>query len=91
MDGSNHDSELKAENPARVIRASEIGQYAYCARAWWLGSVVGVPATNVNELQRGATMHRRHGQAVWLSRALLVVAAALVVLAIAIALGGFVR
>ncbi len=65
-----------------VIRASEIGQYAYCARAWWLSSVVGAPSANSAELQRGAAMHCRHGQAVWLSRVLVIVAAALVGLAL---------
>lgn len=68
----------------RVIRASEIGQYAYCARAWWLGSVAGAPSANTAELQRGAAMHHRHGQAVWLSRALVIAAAALAGLALII-------
>ncbi|MCS6847632.1 MAG: hypothetical protein RMN52_07960 [Anaerolineae bacterium] len=70
----------------RVIRASEIGQYAYCARAWWLSNVAGVPSANTAELQRGAAMHRHHGQAVWLSRALVVAAAALAGLALVIIL-----
>ena len=57
----------------RVIRASELGQYAYCAKAWWLGSVEGVPSANVRELDAGASAHEQHGQTVrlsiWLSRA----------------------
>ncbi len=73
-----------ASEPHRVIRASEIGQYAYCARAWWLSSVVGAPSANSAELGRGAAMHRRHGQRVWLSRALVIAAAALAGLALVI-------
>ena len=47
-----------------VIRASEIGQYAYCARAWWLVRVKGHPSTNVAALERGSARHRVHGRAV---------------------------
>ncbi|MCS7057254.1 MAG: hypothetical protein NZM18_13900 [Thermoflexales bacterium] len=68
----------------RVIRASEIGQYAYCARAWWLSSVVGVPMTNAPELQHGTMMHRRHGRLVSLSRALVAVALGLVGVALVV-------
>jgi hypothetical protein len=56
----------------RVIRASEIGRYAYCAHAWWLGSVRGVPSSHRQEMAAGEAAHRRHGQGVraslWLSR-----------------------
>jgi hypothetical protein len=56
-----------------IIRASELGQYAYCAKAWWLGSVEGVPSANVREMDAGASAHEQHGQAVqisvWLNRA----------------------
>jgi len=56
----------------RVIRASEIGQYAYCAHAWWLGSVEGVPSAHQEALTAGETVHRRHGAgvrgALWLKR-----------------------
>jgi hypothetical protein len=48
----------------RVIRASEIGQYDYCAKAWWLGSIQGVPPSNVRELQAGTAMHEQHGRQV---------------------------
>jgi CRISPR/Cas system-associated exonuclease Cas4 (RecB family) len=56
----------------RVIRASEIGQYAYCAQAWWLGSVRGVPSSRQREMAVGEMAHRRHGRGVtsslWLNR-----------------------
>jgi CRISPR/Cas system-associated exonuclease Cas4 (RecB family) len=65
----------------RVIRASEIGQYAYCARAWWLGSVMGVPSSNVREMAQGEAMHRQHGQAVWLSGVLRLLAFGLLAVA----------
>lgn len=51
----------------RVIRASELGQYSFCAKAWWLGSVEGVPSANVREMDAGASAHEQHGQAVRLS------------------------
>lgn len=46
----------------RIIRASEIGQYDFCARAWWLNVVQGIPSENVRELQIGTQAHERHGQ-----------------------------
>jgi hypothetical protein len=64
-----------------VIRASEIGQYVYCARAWWLGQVLGYRSTNVAAMREGAARHRFHGRQVeayhrlrWLAIALLVLA-----------------
>jgi hypothetical protein len=47
-----------------VIRASEIGQYTYCARAWWLTRVKGLPSANVAQMQAGSEQHRLHGRAV---------------------------
>ena len=48
----------------RIIRASEIGQYDYCAKAWWLGSVQDVASSNVRELQAGTHAHEQHGRMV---------------------------
>ncbi len=71
----------------RVLRASEIGQYAYCARAWWLGSIEGKPSSHQREMIIGEAEHRRHGQRLragfWLSRfawLLLLLAAAIGIL-----------
>lgn len=47
-----------------VIRASEISQYAYCARAWWLGRVKGYRSVNVQAMRRGTARHETHGRAV---------------------------
>lgn len=47
-----------------IVRASEIGQYVYCARAWWLGSVLGYESANVQAMESGLAAHRVHGQAV---------------------------
>ncbi len=48
----------------RVIRASEIGEYIYCHRAWWLGRVMGVENANRAQLEAGIVRHRAHGQMV---------------------------
>lgn len=46
----------------RTICASEIGQYVYCARAWWLSQVRGWAPTNVEELAFGEDFHAEHGR-----------------------------
>ncbi|HLF25241.1 MAG TPA: hypothetical protein VJG32_02800 [Anaerolineae bacterium] len=48
----------------RILRASEVGQYLYCAKAWWLGAINGVKPTNIRELESGTQAHVRHGRTV---------------------------
>jgi hypothetical protein len=78
-----------------VIRASEIGQHAYCARAWWLGRVKGYRSTNMAAMRRGTDQHRTHGRAVEgyhllrrLAIALLVLAGVVLVAWLVLSLGG---
>lgn len=56
--------------PRNTIRASELGQFSYCPRAWWLGSVEGRPSSNAAGLEAGTQTHRRHGRGVSLAMAL---------------------
>ncbi len=49
---------------SRVIRASEIGQYAYCARAWWLARVLGYRSSHQEAMDAGTAAHERHGRTV---------------------------
>lgn len=74
-----------SEAQARYLKASEVGQYAYCARAWWLGSVLGLPSARQNDLAAGVAAHRAHGRRV--RRAGRLTAAAWLLLALAAALG----
>jgi len=53
-----------AKSTSQVIRASELGEYAYCARAWWLGRVLGYRPANLERLAAGEAAHVRHGQEV---------------------------
>ncbi len=71
-----------------IVRASELGQYAYCARAWWLARVQGIPPANISQLQAGLAHHRAHGRRVLTSRRLRWLAVGLLVLAAA-TLGAF--
>lgn len=57
----------RADVHRRIIRASEVGQYAYCSHAWWLGSVEGLPSAHLDAMQAGEAAHRRHGQGVRVS------------------------
>jgi CRISPR/Cas system-associated exonuclease Cas4 (RecB family) len=53
-----------------IIRASEVGEYVYCARAWWLRRVAGLEPSGHERRELGTILHRRHGRAVAGSRAL---------------------
>lgn len=46
------------------IRASEIGEYLYCRRSWWLQRVQGLASQNVRELAEGTEYHQAHGRSV---------------------------
>jgi CRISPR/Cas system-associated exonuclease Cas4 (RecB family) len=72
-----------------LIRASEISQYAFCARAWWLARVKGYPSANEAAMREGTARHRAHGRGVVkayrlrrLAVALLLLAAALLAVAL---------
>jgi hypothetical protein len=45
----------------RTVRASEIGAYLYCRRAWWYQKR-GVPSENQAELAGGSQLHFQHGR-----------------------------
>lgn len=47
----------------RPIRASEIGSYLYCRRAWWYRQS-GQESANQVELAAGTELHRQHGRKV---------------------------
>jgi len=73
--------------PERFISASELGEYAYCRRAWWLRAVNGVTTnTQGTRFSGGQAAHQRHAWSLWWARTLgwlaaLLLAAALAALA----------
>jgi len=46
-----------------ILRASDIGTYLYCRRAWWYRKE-GVESENRAEMTTGTELHRRHGRKV---------------------------
>lgn len=74
-------SDKQKPQDVRVIRASEIGEYNYCSRAWWYKHVAKVaPGGDVPaRLEAGSEAHRKHGRAVVLSARLRIMGAALLI------------
>lgn len=70
-----------------IIRASEIAQYTYCARAWWLARVMGYRSANLEAMREGSARHDAHGRAVRGYQRLRLLATALLVLAAVSLLG----
>ncbi|MEI7556662.1 hypothetical protein [Candidatus Chlorohelix sp.] len=45
------------------IRASEIGTYAFCRRAWWLQRMAGIETQGIRQrLEAGIMAHSAHGK-----------------------------
>ena len=61
---------MKENSNLRIIRASEIGEYVFCHRAWWLHQIQGVESANRELMRAGVVKHQAHGQAVIRSNAL---------------------
>ncbi len=83
----------RSEEP--IIRAGEIGQYVFCARAWWYARVKGYRSENLATMRQGAARHRRHGRMVtrsyflrWLAVVLLILGGAFFVIWLLLGLGG---
>jgi len=68
----------------RTVRASEIGVYLYCRRAWWYQRQ-GKPNQNQPELLAGQALHAQHGRQVVASGCLRLAAYAMLLLALALA------
>ncbi len=74
-----------------LIRASGMGEYVFCARAWWLRAE-GVEATGwAGARERGTAWHKEHGRGVRSARNLRKLATAATVLAVLLALAILVR
>lgn len=67
----------------RIIRASEVGTYLFCARAWWY-RLQGVESTNQAEMNAGTDLHRQHGRTVIASGLTRVLAIILLLVALAL-------
>lgn len=65
----------------KIIRASEIGTYQFCNRAWWY-QLQGYEPENKVELAGGSEIHKKHSRVVAASNCLQVVAYAALMLAI---------
>jgi hypothetical protein len=44
-----------------LVRASDVGLYAFCARAWWLARVQEAEHDNPARLAHGTSVHSAHG------------------------------
>jgi len=93
MHSNKSNSKLRIQDSKlRLIRASELGEYSYCSRAWWYRHVqkIAPPGREgASRLQAGIRAHDTHGRTVALSgtfRTLGIILALFGILALALAL-----
>lgn len=78
-----------------LIRASELNQYSFCHRSWWLGTIKQIPANNQAVLAHGIQTHRHHSYQVraalrWRQASVFLFAGGVILLAMAL-LGYFLQ
>jgi hypothetical protein len=69
----------------KIIRASEIGTYQFCHRAWWY-QLQGFEPDNKADMAGGTEMHEQHSRLVLTISCLQIIAYASLLLAIVAAL-----
>ncbi len=74
----------------QIIQASEISDYVYCRRSWWLKRAQGHQPQNVPELEAGTRYHQVHGYMVQRAQRARLLAYALLGIALATALAWWV-
>jgi hypothetical protein len=67
----------------RTIRASEIGAYLYCQRAWWY-QIQGFQSQNDSLMAGGTEFHQRHGREILTIGCLRYLAYSLILLSLAL-------
>jgi hypothetical protein len=65
----------------RTIRASEIGTYLYCQRAWWYQRL-GYQSWNQAEMAAGQETHARHGRSLFIAGVVRTMAIGLILLSL---------
>jgi len=73
---------MKDTGSRSVIRASEVGEYGYCSRAWWYRHVVKVSPPKGEgkaRLAEGTRLHAAHGKQVGTASALRALAIGLLI------------
>ena len=72
----------RPSSDVRVLRASEIGEYNYCSRAWWYKHVAKLSpgVETAARLEVGRNAHKQHGRAVALSLRIRVLGIALLMI-----------
>lgn len=73
-------------NPGPLIRASDIGQYLFCQRAWWLARIHQVPSTNLADMAAGTAAHAHHAQQMKSTQRLQSIGLMLIVVAVVLGL-----
>jgi hypothetical protein len=68
----------RATQALPLVRASDIGTWAFCQRAWWLAQVKGVAHERPHLLAQGGAAHQAHGRLMSRANRLYTVALALI-------------
>jgi len=76
---------MKKRERRGLIRASGMGEYVFCARAWWLRLEGFEPTRGAGAREAGRRWHEGHGRRVARAKSLRAVAVACACLALAVA------
>ena len=53
-----------------LVRASDLGSWTFCNRAWWLREIKGAEHSSPDVLDRGSVAHEAHGKEVRIAKRL---------------------